>query len=153
MILEQLGVSQYFSHVFLSSELGADKPDPLIYRRALKLSRLAPDEVLHVGDDPVRDWHGRGRGRIVHLPPRASAKLAARFVWGPRINSGNDAFQGSLEAEYLLTLETSERRDRIRPILPTAEKLGWAGLEPATNALKGRCSTIELPTRLRRNRF
>jgi hypothetical protein len=25
--------------------------------------------------------------------------------------------------------------------------LGWAGLEPATNALKGRCSTIELPTR------
>ena len=25
--------------------------------------------------------------------------------------------------------------------------MGWAGLEPATNALKGRCSTIELPTR------
>ena len=24
--------------------------------------------------------------------------------------------------------------------------LGWAGLEPAANALKGRCSTIELPT-------
>jgi putative hydrolase of the HAD superfamily len=58
MILEQLGVSQFFSHVFLSSELGADKPDPLIYHRALKLSRLAPIEVLHVGDDPVRDWRG-----------------------------------------------------------------------------------------------
>jgi hypothetical protein len=27
------------------------------------------------------------------------------------------------------------------------EGVGWAGLEPATNALKGRCSTIELPTR------
>jgi hypothetical protein len=25
--------------------------------------------------------------------------------------------------------------------------LGWVGLEPTTNALKGRCSTIELPTR------
>ena len=58
MILEQLGVSQFFSHIFLSSELGADKPDPLIYQRALKLSGLAPDEVLHVGDDPVRDWQG-----------------------------------------------------------------------------------------------
>ena len=58
MILEQLGVSQFFSHIFLSSELGADKPDPLIYRRAVKLSRRAPDEVLHVGDDPVRDWQG-----------------------------------------------------------------------------------------------
>jgi hypothetical protein len=24
--------------------------------------------------------------------------------------------------------------------------VGWVGLEPTTNALKGRCSTIELPT-------
>ena len=58
MILEHLGVSRFFSHVFLSSELGADKPDPLIYHRALQLSRLAPNETLHVGDDPVRDWQG-----------------------------------------------------------------------------------------------
>lgn len=58
VILEQLGVSQFFSHVFLSSELGADKPDPLIYHRALKLSGLAPNETLHAGDDPVRDWRG-----------------------------------------------------------------------------------------------
>lgn len=58
MILEQLGLSRFFSHVFLSSELGADKPDPLIYRRALKISGVAPNEVLHVGDDPVRDWQG-----------------------------------------------------------------------------------------------
>ena len=26
------------------------------------------------------------------------------------------------------------------------KKVGWVGLEPTTNALKGRCSTIELPT-------
>jgi len=57
-ILEQLGVSRFFSHLFLSSELGADKPDPLIYHRALQLSDVAPDQALHVGDDPVRDWHG-----------------------------------------------------------------------------------------------
>ena len=58
VILERLGVTQFFSHIFLSSELGADKPDPLIYERALKLSGLAPNETLHVGDDPVRDWQG-----------------------------------------------------------------------------------------------
>lgn len=56
MILEHLGISQLFSHVFLSSELGADKPDPEIFRRALGLSDARPDETLHVGDDPVRDW-------------------------------------------------------------------------------------------------
>ena len=31
--------------------------------------------------------------------------------------------------------------------------VGWEGLEPSTNALKGRCSTIELPTRWRRGRL
>lgn len=58
MILEQLGISQFFSHIFLSSELGADKPDPEIYRRALRLSSVAPEEAMHAGDDPVRDWEG-----------------------------------------------------------------------------------------------
>ena len=57
-ILEYLGISKYFVHVFLSSELGADKPDPEIFRRALRLMKLNPNEVLHVGDDPKRDWEG-----------------------------------------------------------------------------------------------
>ncbi len=55
-ILEHLGVSTFFRHTFISSELGADKPDPEIFRRALKLINLEPGEVLHVGDDPERDW-------------------------------------------------------------------------------------------------
>jgi putative hydrolase of the HAD superfamily len=55
-ILEQLGVSKYFRHIFISSELGADKPDPEIFRRALKLIDLNPNEVLHVGDESERDW-------------------------------------------------------------------------------------------------
>ena len=58
MILEHLGVSKFFAHVFLSSELGADKPDPKIYRRALQLSGTLPNETLHIGDDPERDWQG-----------------------------------------------------------------------------------------------
>jgi len=58
MIFEHLGVSKFFSHVFLSSELGADKPDPEIFRRALRLTGTKSDETLHVGDDPERDWEG-----------------------------------------------------------------------------------------------
>jgi putative hydrolase of the HAD superfamily len=56
VIFEHLTTSKYFRHVFLSSELGADKPNPLIYQRALEISGFAPNEVLHVGDDPERDW-------------------------------------------------------------------------------------------------
>jgi putative hydrolase of the HAD superfamily len=55
-ILEHLGISKFFHHVFVSSEIGADKPDPQFFLRALKFISLKPNEVLHVGDDPERDW-------------------------------------------------------------------------------------------------
>ena len=55
-ILEHLGISKYFPYVFVSSEIGADKPDPEIFRRALKTISLKPNVVLHVGDDSERDW-------------------------------------------------------------------------------------------------
>ena len=56
VILERLGISKYFGYVFVSSEIGADKPDPEIFRRALKFLDLPPGDVLHIGDDPERDW-------------------------------------------------------------------------------------------------
>jgi putative hydrolase of the HAD superfamily len=56
LILQHLGILKFFPDIFISSEIGADKPDPEIYRRALKLIDLKPNEVLHVGDDPERDW-------------------------------------------------------------------------------------------------
>ncbi len=56
VIFEHLSITKCFRMVFLSSELGVDKPDPQIYRRALEITGWAPGEVLHVGDDPVRDW-------------------------------------------------------------------------------------------------
>jgi putative hydrolase of the HAD superfamily len=58
MILEQLGISKFFAEVVISSEVGADKPDPLIFRRALELGGVRPNEALLAGDDPVNDWDG-----------------------------------------------------------------------------------------------
>ena len=56
LILRHLGISKFFTRIFVSSEIGADKPDPEIFQRALMLIDLKPNEVLHVGDDPERDW-------------------------------------------------------------------------------------------------
>jgi putative hydrolase of the HAD superfamily len=64
MILEQLGVSKFFRYVFISSELGADKPDPAIYRQALEVISFAPNEILHVGDDPERDWNAAAKAGL-----------------------------------------------------------------------------------------
>jgi putative hydrolase of the HAD superfamily len=55
-ILQHLGISNFFTHIFVSSEIGADKPDPEIFRRALEIVDLKSSEVLHIGDDPQRDW-------------------------------------------------------------------------------------------------
>jgi putative hydrolase of the HAD superfamily len=65
MILEHLGISKFFSHVFVSSEIGADKPDPEIFRQALKFMKLRPHEALHVGDDPERDWKAASAARLL----------------------------------------------------------------------------------------
>ena len=65
LILEHLGVSKFFTHIFVSSELGTDKPDPEIFRRALKVIDLKPNEVLHAGDDPKCDREAAGAAGLL----------------------------------------------------------------------------------------
>jgi putative hydrolase of the HAD superfamily len=67
--------------VFISGEVGAEKPDPRIFQKALAWVDRAPEEVLHVGDDPERDvvaaarlgivtcWVSHGRQWPHGLPP------------------------------------------------------------------------------------
>lgn len=57
-LLDQFGITEYFQHIIISSEVGADKPDPWIFECALRAAQVAADEVLYVGDDPLRDWQG-----------------------------------------------------------------------------------------------
>ncbi len=57
-ILTDLGLTDDFQHIVLSSEVGADKPDPWIFQHALDLCGLDAGAVLHVGDDPRCDWGG-----------------------------------------------------------------------------------------------
>ena len=83
LILQHLGISKFFPNVFVSSELGADKPDPEIYRRALRLMKLKPNEALHVGNDPKRDWEAASAAglSIFRLErPRNSLRDLLTFV-------------------------------------------------------------------------
>ena len=57
-IADQLGIAHHFRHIVISSEAGADKPDPLIFQRALEMAGVSAAEALHVGDEPVCDWQG-----------------------------------------------------------------------------------------------
>jgi putative hydrolase of the HAD superfamily len=81
-ILQNLGISKFFAHVFISSELGADKPDPEIFRRALKIMHLGANEALHVGDDPERDWKAAEEaGLLVFQLDRPKNSLRDLLSW------------------------------------------------------------------------
>jgi len=60
-VLTELGVGHLFSPVVISSEVGADKPDPWIFQQALAQAKIAPHEALHVGDEPSADWEGAAK--------------------------------------------------------------------------------------------
>ena len=59
--LDRAHLTASLPDVFLSGEVGAEKPDPRIFRAALACVDRAPEEVLHVGDDPERDIAGAAR--------------------------------------------------------------------------------------------
>jgi putative hydrolase of the HAD superfamily len=58
LILTDLGIARHFRHLVISSEVGADKPDPHIFAHALTLAGCRAEDALHVGDDPRCDWAG-----------------------------------------------------------------------------------------------
>ncbi|MCC6224333.1 MAG: HAD-IA family hydrolase [Thermoleophilia bacterium] len=51
--LERLGVAGRFDAVLASAEVGAEKPDPRIFARALAQLSVAPGRALHIGDEEV----------------------------------------------------------------------------------------------------
>jgi len=63
-ILDNLGLTGFFDPIVISSEVGADKPDPWIFQRALTLAGTGPAEALHVGDEPRSDWQGAEAANI-----------------------------------------------------------------------------------------
>lgn len=49
--LERSGISHLFSHVFVSEEIGINKPNPGIFHFALKELSGTPEESIMIGDD------------------------------------------------------------------------------------------------------
>jgi putative hydrolase of the HAD superfamily len=51
--LFDLGLARFFSHVVTAAEVGARKPDPAVFHRALELLGIPPGRALHIGDGDV----------------------------------------------------------------------------------------------------
>lgn len=73
--------SERFASIVVSGEHGVAKPDPSVFRIALGELGVAPEDAVHVGDDPVSDVAGaRAAGIRAVLLDRAGVTPAAGDV-------------------------------------------------------------------------
>lgn len=54
----EMGLDLIFESIFISSEIGFEKPDRRIFSHVEKQMGLQPINLLHIGDNPVRDADG-----------------------------------------------------------------------------------------------
>ena len=57
-LLERLDLSRHFEALFISAELGCQKPDPQIFNQATTHLGLPGDRVLQVGESEREDYRG-----------------------------------------------------------------------------------------------
>jgi putative hydrolase of the HAD superfamily len=57
-VLPALGLAEFFSSVTVSTEVGAAKPDPQIFKAALKKHDCQPIQAWHIGDSQKEDYEG-----------------------------------------------------------------------------------------------
>jgi putative hydrolase of the HAD superfamily len=57
-LMERMKLADYFEHLIISCEVGAEKPDSKIFHVAREKLDLPPEEILHVGDSHHHDIVG-----------------------------------------------------------------------------------------------
>ncbi|MBY4676425.1 HAD family hydrolase [Marinobacterium arenosum] len=56
--IHRVGLGEHFDFQFNADGVGSEKPDPLMFHQMLHHTGLRPEQVVHVGDDPVTDIKG-----------------------------------------------------------------------------------------------
>jgi len=79
-VLEGPGLLESFAVLTFSDECGIRKPDPEIFLRTLRHIGVAPEQAVHVGDDPVLDVEGaRDAGmRVIQVTASGRATGAVK---------------------------------------------------------------------------
>lgn len=57
-VLEDLAIDSLFEKIFISSEMGVEKPDLRIFRKVEEAFGKKPSDFLHLGDSHSRDFEG-----------------------------------------------------------------------------------------------
>ena len=63
--LARVGLDHFFPSIFVSSEIGAEKPAAAFFRAVIAGLGCAPEELVMVGDSYENDMRGGAGGRVV----------------------------------------------------------------------------------------
>lgn len=56
--LRKIGIDHYFDFYLTSAKAGASKPNPNIFIQTQSLADCPAGQIIHIGDDPIRDVEG-----------------------------------------------------------------------------------------------
>jgi len=72
--IRRIGIDHHFAGALAARDLGVSKPDPRLFHAACERLGVAPNEVVHVGDDAALDVEGAlGAGMVAVWVNRAGA--------------------------------------------------------------------------------
>lgn len=99
--LADVGLARFFDTVVIAGEIGAAKPDPVIFHTACDQLGVQPEHALHIGDRLDLDAHGARDAGLhgVWLDREGSAQR--RHEGGVGIISGLDDLAELLVSEYV----------------------------------------------------
>jgi len=92
--LKFYGISKYFKFILSSEELGVEKPNPLVFKTLLKRIKESAGDVVHVGDNPVKDVQAAkqaGLKTILYIPPKKYRRSVPWRNYNIKINVKPDA--------------------------------------------------------------
>lgn len=55
-ILSELKLRRYFDNIYISTELGMEKPSECVYRKVASALAVHPSTLLHIGNSPSNDY-------------------------------------------------------------------------------------------------
>lgn len=76
-----MGIENLIDHYLPSEIIGFEKPDPIVIRVAAEYFGHGPEQIIYVGDDPIKDIHlahSAGAKAILSVPP---SKYRHSTVW------------------------------------------------------------------------
>jgi HAD superfamily hydrolase (TIGR01509 family) len=84
--LKTIGIDHHFDFYLTSAQIGYSKPHPIMFKATATSAQCRPEEILHIGDDPIRDVEG-------------AALAGFKTVW---FNLHEKTWQGPIEPDAIV---------------------------------------------------